>query len=68
LVSLDEHIDLLRKLAIPYKKQLIKYVANVFIDHYSQAHNLLVDTTNNTAITIEHFIDKIMTTPKEATP
>jgi len=63
MVSLKEHIDLLRKLAIPYKKQLVKYVSNVIIDHYSQARNLLVDTTNNETMTLDQFIDQIMTTP-----
>jgi hypothetical protein len=67
MVSLKEHIDLLRKLYIPYKKQLFLYVSNLIIEHYSQARNLLVDTTCCETMTIEQFIDQIMTTPKEAT-
>lgn len=67
MATLKEHIDLLRKLYIPYKKQLFKYVSNLIIQHYSQARNLLVDTTNNETMTLEQFIDQIMTTPKEAT-
>jgi len=67
MVSLKEHIDLLRKLYIPYKKQLFKLIANLIIEHYSQTRNLLVDTTNNETMTLEQFIDQIMTTPQEAT-
>ena len=68
MVSLKEHIELLRKLYIPYKKQLVKLVATAIIDHYSQSRNLLVDTSNNETMTIEQFIDQIMTTPREAKP
>jgi hypothetical protein len=67
MATLKEHIDLLRKLYIPYKKQLLKYVSNLIIEHYSQARNLLVDTTNNETMTLEQFIDQIMTTPQKAT-
>ena len=66
MATLKEHIDLLRKLYIPYKKQLFKYVSNLIIEHYSQARNVLVDTTNNETMTLEQFIDQIMTTPQEA--
>jgi hypothetical protein len=66
MATLKEHIDLLRKLYIPYKKQLFKLIANLIIEHYSQARNLLVDTTNNETMTLEQFIDQIMTTPQEA--
>lgn len=68
MATLKEHIDLLRKLYIPYKKQVFKLIADLMIQHYSEVRNLLVDTSNNEAMTLEQFIDQIMTTPKEATP
>jgi hypothetical protein len=68
MATLKEHIDLLRKLYIPYKKQLFLYVSNLIIEHYSQARNVLVDTTNNETMTLTEFIDQIMTTPQEAKP
>jgi hypothetical protein len=60
LATLKEHIDLLRKLYIPYKYQLVKYVAQTIIEHYSQARNALVDTTNNETLTIDQFIEAII--------
>jgi len=68
MVTLNEHIDLLRKLAIPYKKQLVLYCYNLFNDHLSgDKGNELADTTGN-RMTIQQFIDQIMTTPREAKP
>ena len=67
LVSLKEHIDLFRKLAIPYKKQLVTMVIDIMKQHYAEAQDQLVDTSNNERMTIKDFIDAIMTPePKEA--
>ena len=67
MATLKEHIDLLRKLYIPYKKQLVLLVFIIAKDHYRNSDNTLVDTSNNETMTLEQFIDQIMTTPKEAT-
>ena len=68
MVTLKEHIDLLRKLYIPYKKQLTLIIFNIAKDHYRPSNDTLVDTSNNETMTLEQFINQIMTTPQEATP
>jgi gas vesicle protein len=64
MVSLNEHITLFRKLHIPYKKQLVKMVADLMKQHYSLAQDRLIDTSNNETMTIEEFLNQIMT-PQE---
>jgi hypothetical protein len=68
MVTLKEHIDILRKLYIPMKKQLVLLIFTIAKDHYRNSDNTLIDTSNNETMTLKQFIDAIMTTPKEATP
>jgi len=66
MVSLVEHVDVLRKLRIPYKKQLVKYCYILFNDHLSGDKGTeLADTTGN-RMTVDAFIDAIMTREPEA--
>jgi gas vesicle protein len=64
MVSLNEHITIFRKLHIPYKKQLVQMMIHIMKDHYSLARDCFVDTSNNETITIEEFLNQIMT-PQE---
>ena len=68
MVTLKEHIDLLRKLYIPYKKQLVKLIADIMKDHYRALDDMLVDTSNNETMTLTEFINQIMTTPPPTLP
>jgi len=36
VVEFNEHLELLRKLRVPYKKQLIKYLWHVFREHQGE--------------------------------
>ena len=68
MVTLQEHITFLRQLNIPFKKQIVLYLHNLFNDHLSgDKGNELADTTGY-RITIEQFIDQIMTTPPPTLP
>jgi hypothetical protein len=68
MVTLKEHIDILRKLYIPMKKQLVLLVFTIAKDHYRNADNTLIDTSNNETMTLEQFINAIMTSPPPTLP